>query len=120
MHALPFENIDSAGATIAFAALCDSHVRACFTLFRDCALVMHKMSESLALLDVHRTDSIYATGCEESLIEQVRRSSTKEYRCLLLRINYRNIAHGILVDPCSSSNDGKSYDIGSATIGTVD
>ena len=76
--------------------------------------------ESLALLDVHHTDLIDATGCEESLIEQVRRSSTKEYRCLLLRINYRNIAHGIFVDPCSSSNDGKSYDIKSATVSTVD
>jgi hypothetical protein len=119
MHALPFGDIDSAGATIAFAALCHSHVRACFTLFRDCALVMHKMSESLALLDVHRTDSMNATGCEELLIEQVRRSSTKEYRCLLLRIDCRNIAHRILVNPCSSSNDGKSYDIRSARVGTV-
>jgi hypothetical protein len=81
---------------------------------------MHEMSESLALLDVHHTDLMDATGCEESLIEQVRRSTTEEYRCLLLRIDCRNIAHRILVDPCSSSNDGKSYDIKSATVGIVD
>lgn len=81
---------------------------------------MHKMSEPLALLDVHRADLMDATGCEESLIEQVRRSSTKEYRCLLLRIDCRNIAHRVLVDPCSSSNDGKSYGFKSATVGTVD
>jgi hypothetical protein len=35
---------------------------------------MHKMSEPLALLDVHRTDLMDATGCEESLIKQVRRA----------------------------------------------
>jgi hypothetical protein len=81
---------------------------------------MHKMSEPLALLDVHHTDLIDATGCEESLIKQVRGSSIEEYRCLLLSIGCRKIANGIFVDPCSSSNDGKSYDIGSATIGTVD
>lgn len=37
---------------------------------------MHKMSEPLALLDVHRTDLMDATGCEESHIKQVRGSST--------------------------------------------
>jgi hypothetical protein len=81
---------------------------------------MHKMLEPLALLDIHHTDLIDATGCEESLIKQVRGSSIEEYRCLLLGIGCRKIAHGIFVDPCSSSNDGKSYDIGSATTGTVD
>ena len=81
---------------------------------------MHKMSEPLALLDVHRTDSMEAIGCEEPLIKQVRGSSIDEYRCLLLSIGCRNIAHGILVDPCSSSNDGKSYDIKSAIVGTMD
>jgi hypothetical protein len=46
-------------------------------LIRDCALVMHKMSKSLALLDVHNTDLMDAIECEESLIEQVCRSSTE-------------------------------------------
>jgi hypothetical protein len=78
------------------------------------------MSEPLALPNWYRTDLMDPTKCEESLVGQVRGSSIEEYRCLLLSIGCRKIARGIFVDPCSSSNDGKSYDIGSATIGTVD
>lgn len=80
---------------------------------------MRKMSEPLALLDVHCTDLMNAAGCEELLIKQVRESSIEEYRCLLLRVGCRNSAHRTLVDPCSSSNDGKSYGIRSATVGIV-